>query len=342
MMARLPSALERFPRTQLLDGATPIQRLHRLERTLPKAIDGVRIFVKRDDLMGLGGGGNKLRKLEFTLGEAIANGCDAFVTTGGFQSNHARLSAAAATRAGLSCDLVLTHAVARDDDDYERNGNVLLDHLFGATVHTLPRGANADIYIAQLVEQLEEQGRRPYVVGGGGSSPVGCLGYVSCAAEIAAQERALKTHFSAILLANGSSGTHAGLAAGFKALELDAGRIRSFAVLADADVTRAATLGLARKALALVDSRATIKASEIVVTDDQLGAGYGIPTEAMREAVRRVARADGLLLDPVYTGKAFAGVLAAIERGTFRNGDAILFLMTGGTPGLFAYRSAFS
>lgn len=342
MFDRLAAAIQRFPRAQFLDGPTPIERLERLERSLPQAFAGVRLFVKRDDLMGLGGGGNKLRKLEFTVGEALANNCDAFVTLGGVQSNHARLSAAASARAGLSCDLVLTRAVPLNDDDYENSGNVMLDRLFGATIHKLPRGVRADDFVADLVGDMKRKGRRPYVVGMGGSSPVGCLGYAVCAAEIAAQESALGVTFAAIVAANGSSGTHAGLAAGFKALEMNPARIATFTVLATAETAHATTVDLARKTIALIDEGMTVDAAEIVVAGDQRGDGYGIPTDAMRVAVRLMATTEGLLLDPVYTGKAFAGVLAEIERGAFKNGDAILFLMSGGAPGLFAYRSTFS
>jgi L-cysteate sulfo-lyase len=338
----LATALGNFPRERLLDGQTAIQRLHRLERTFSKDARGVRFFVKRDDLMGLGGGGNKLRKLEFTIGEALARGCDALVTSGGVQSNHARLSAAAAAKAGLSCDLVLTRAVPRDDKDYQYGGNVLLDQLFGAKIHKLAEAVQAGPFVEDLVRQLRGRGRRPYVLGMGGSSPVGCLGYVACAAEIASQERELGTTFAAIVTANGSSGTHAGLAAGFRALGHDPARVASFAVLASAEETRATTLDLARRTLALIDDDATLDAAQIVVSGEELGGGYGLPTENMRAAVRRLARCEGLLLDPVYSGKAFAGVLAEIERGNFKSGDAVLFLMTGGLPGLFAYRRAFS
>ncbi len=297
MLARLAAGLEKFPRERLVEAPTPIQRLRRLEQTLPKEFGGLRLFVKRDDLMGLGGGGNKLRKLEFTIGEALARGCDAFVTSGGLQSNHARLSAAAAANAGLSCDLVLTRVVPRDDDEYEYGGNVLLDQLFGANVHKLQKGANAEAFVEQLVAQLEEQGRRPYAVGVGGSSPVGCLGYVACAAEIVAQERDLGTTFAAIVTANGSSGTHAGLAAGFKATWAWIPRIAtvSFAVLATGAGKRPAP-GRSisqRKTIALIDDGATLDSAEIVVSGEELGDGYGLPTEAMRAAVRasRGARA---------------------------------------------------
>lgn len=172
------------PRFVLLEGSTPIQRIHRLEQVVGP--DCPPLYVKRDDLMGVGGGGNKLRKLEFLLGEALAADCDTFITTGARQSNHARLSAAASGRAGLACELVLTDTVARDDEAYLHNGNVLLDDLFGARVHRLPRGADAMAFAEERGAQLTASGHKPYVVGSGGSSPVGCLGYAACAAEIVA------------------------------------------------------------------------------------------------------------------------------------------------------------
>ena len=301
----------------------------------------VRVYVKRDDLAMLGGGGNKLRKLEYLLGDAVAQGCDTFITTGGLQSNHARLSAAAAARTGLSCELFLTRVVPRDDEEYRRNGNVLLNGLFGARIHELPGDADALAAAHARADELRQSGRSPYVVGLGGSSPTGCLGYVGAAAEILAQEEAMSECFSHIVVPNGSGGTHAGLAAGFAASGQDLGRIRSYAVLADAGRARCDTLRMARQTLDLLDSSAYIEDEQIVVSGDQLGAGYGLPTSAMIAAVRSVARTEGLLLDPVYGGKAFAGVLADLRAGKYPARSAVLFVMTGGVPGLHAYRSLF-
>ena len=334
------SALGRFDRIALLDGITPIQRLHRLEQALGNEAAGVRLFVKRDDLMGVGGGGNKLRKLEFLFGEALARQCDTFITTGGIQSNHARLSASVAARTGLSCELVLARVVPRDEEEYRRNGNVLLDGLFGARIHELPGHADALAFAEERAAELRKNGRRPYVVGLGGSTPIGCLGYAVCAQEIVAQEEAAGG-FARIVLPNGSSGTHAGLAAGLAALGMDPARVQSFAISAPADAKRRQTYDLARSTLALLSEEASIDMESIDVAADQLGEGYGLPTDAMFEAVRLMARTEGLILDPVYGGKAFAGVLAAARNGVYRSGEAILFLMTGGTPGLFAYRRAF-
>ena len=329
-------------RVDLLDGVTPIQRLRGLEAALGREASGLRLFVKRDDLMGLGGGGNKLRKLEFLLGEALAQGCDTFITIGGLQSNHARLSAAACARTGLACELVLTRFVPQEDREYRRSGNILLDEIFGAKIHKLPGTADALTFAKERADILERNGHRVYVVGGGGSSPLGSLGYCVCAAEIATFEYNAGESFCRVVLPNGGSGTHAGLSAGFAALHMNPARVRSFAVLRPADDTTRTTLDLARETLALICSDKTIETAAIDVSDSQMGDGYGIPTPAMADALRLLARTEGLLLDPVYSGKAFAGLLADIRSGFYRAGDTVLFLMTGGLPGLFAYRSAFN
>lgn len=333
--------LERFHRIKLLEHITPIERLERLERALAAQTNPPRIYVKRDDVAGLGGGGNKLRKLEFLMGEALQRGCDTFITVGGRQSNHARLTAAVSARMGLRCELVLADVVPRQDEAYLRNGNVLLDGLFGARLHHLPGSADALAFAHERASVLEGDGRRAYVVGAGGSSPVGCLGYAACAAELVRQERELGERFVRIVIPNGSAGTHAGLAAGLAAMEADPQRLQSFTVLAPLDQARAITTDLAQRTLALLDSDRAFDASAIRIAGEQRGQGYGIPTDAMLEAVRLLARTEGFLLDPVYSGKAFAGLLAAIRKGEFKQDEAVLFIMTGGTPALFAYEPAF-
>jgi L-cysteate sulfo-lyase len=336
-MSTLFRQRRRFP---LIEHATPIQRLVRLEQALGLA-DCPPIYVKRDDLMGVGGGGNKLRKLEFLIGEALAQGCDTFVTTGARQSNHARLSAAAAARAGLACELVLTDTVARDDEAYRFNGNVLLVDLLGATVLRRSGDVDALTVAHERAAQLAAAGRRAYVVGSGGSSPLGCLGYAVCAQEIRTQEEEAGFRFSRIIVPNGSSGTHAGLAAGLKAAGDEANRVQSFTVLAPIEAATAITRDLATQTLALLNPEIAFDEADVVVSGGQLGDGYGVPTDAMFEAVRLVARTEGLLLDPVYGGKAFAGVLAAIRDGVWGGDSPVLFVMTGGLPGLFAYEPAF-
>ncbi|SAI74527.1 1-aminocyclopropane-1-carboxylate deaminase [Bordetella ansorpii] len=332
----LNDALSRFERFPLLDGPTPIQRLSRLESRLGSPI---RIHVKRDDLMGVGLGGNKLRKLEFLVGQALAQGCDTFITTGGLQSNHARLTAAASARAGLACELVLADMVAYEDEAYAHNGNVLLDQLFGAAVHRVARDADPLLAARQRAGELQRQGRKAYVVGLGGSSPLGALGYVACAAELLQQERAMETRFSRIVIPTGSFGTHAGLLAGLQWLGGDARRVRGYTILARQDVARQRTASLVEAIFSQLRRPGALDADAIDVTDSQLGPGYGLPTPAMIDAVRLLARTEGLVLDPVYSGKAFAGLLASIRAGEFAAGGSVLFIMTGGSPGVYAYRS---
>lgn len=333
--------LPRFPRLSLLPGPTPIEPLDGLCGHLGEAARGVRLFVKRDDIGRVGLGGNKLRKLEFLLGAARREEADTLITVGALQSNHARLTAAAAARYGFACELFLTRSVARDDPDYTSNGNRLLDDIFGARVHELPGEADSLAAATARADALRRAGRKAYVFPSGGSSPVGCLGYAACAEEVVSQAAAMGIDFTRIVTANGSSGTHAGLAAGLAAAGRDPRLALSFAVLASEDETRATTLVKARQTLALIDPDRSLADADIAVDGRHRGPEYGVPTEGMREAVRLMARSEGLLLDPVYSGKAFAGLLHDLRAGLYRPGEAVLFLMTGGVPGVFAYRSAF-
>lgn len=336
MNSSLPASLHSLARLKILEGPTPIQRLSRLEAALGDALNGVRIFAKRDDHMLVGGGGNKLRKLEFLLGEALAQGADTIITVGGVQSNHARLTAAACARQGLACELILGQAVPRDDRDYQHNGNVLLDELFGASVKVLAAGESTLAYAEQRANELRGQGRKVAVIPTGGSTAVGALGYTICAEEIAQAGQ----DFARVIVPNGSSGTHAGLVAGFASMGIAPRIVRSYAVLGEAQATADTTLKLANGVLQLLGSDA-IEAAAIDVDGAHRGTGYGIPTEGMFEAVRLMARSEGLLLDPVYSGKAFAGMLHDIRNQLFKPGDNLLFVMTGGAPGLYAYREAF-
>ena len=329
--------MSEFPRFTLLEGPTPIQHLPRLS----KHLGGVDVFVKREDLNGLGGGGNKLRKLEFLIGEALANGADTIITVGARQSNHARLTAAAAARAGLKCELVLTRLVPRYDEDYIDNGNILLDSLFGAHVHDLPGSSNSLTFAEDRAKALRAEGRNVYVCPLGGSSPVGCLGYADCAAEIVEQSAAAGLSFDHIVVPNGSGGMQAGLVAGIVALGKSASSIVGHTVYGQPEQARATTRDKANQTIKLLNPELTVTDDAISIDGGQLGDGYGIPTDGMRKAVRLLASTEGLLLDPVYGGKAFAGLLHDVETEKYRAGQHILFVMAGGLPGLFAYRSAF-
>lgn len=334
-------ALQRFPRFPLLHEPTVVQRLERLEAALGPVAQGVKIYVKRDDHMLVGGGGNKLRKLEFLLGQALEQGADTVITVGGLQSNHARLTAAAAARAGIKCELVLARVVPRSDADYEHNGNMLLNSLLGAKVHCLAPGQPAWPFAQELAGQLQAQGRKVYLIAGGGSTPVGALGYVKAALELQAQAQALGFAWTEVLLANGGSGTHAGLAAGLCAGGDCPSLVRSFSTLSDVDKTTANTRQLTRATLELLGYGADcLDEACIRVDGSQRGPAYGVPTEAMQQALSLLAQTEGLFLDPVYSGKAFAGMLADVRAGHYQPGQHVLFIMTGGVPGLYAYRQA--
>ncbi|WP_322616889.1 D-cysteine desulfhydrase family protein [Pseudomonas sp. BIC9C] len=335
----LETALARYARVALLDGFTPIQHLSRLS-ALPE-LNGCNLYVKRDDLTGLGGGGNKLRKLEFLLGEALAEGADTLITWGGLQSNHARLTAAVAARQGLPCELILTPSSIRTDEDFRHNGNFLLDALFGATIHQLPLGAAPDAFAAERVAALREQGRKPFVMPLGGSSPRGCLGYSACAGELLRQSDALGVQFDRIIVPNGSSGTHSGLLAGLT-LAGSSTQITGYSVLGTTEQTLATTRDKSSQVLQLLAPSAVLDEARINVDGSQRGEAYGAPTDAMLAATRLLASREGLLTDPVYGGKAFAGLLASIRQRDIAAGSNLLFLMTGGIPSVFAYRGAYS
>lgn len=341
MHTPLDKPLNAFARVDLVQGSTPIQRAERLERLLGLDQQGIGLFLKRDDHMSLGGGGNKLRKLEFHLGAAQQAGVDTIITVGGVQSNHARLTAAACARLGMACELILTRSVPKTDVDYEFNGNVLLDQLFGAELQVRNAGSDALALAETRVAQLRDAGRQTKVIPMGGSTPLGSLGYARCAAEIVRQESELGVTFNQVVVPNGSAGTHAGLAAGFQLLGRGTSIVKSYSVLSDRESSATRTLNLTRDTLALLDNHGDLATNDIVIDGSQLGDGYGLPTDAMQDAVRLMARAEGLLIDPVYSGKAFAGLLADLRQGHFRRGDNVLFVMTGGTPGLYAYRDTF-
>ncbi|ASP98451.1 D-cysteine desulfhydrase family protein [Sinorhizobium meliloti] len=332
-----PDPLHGIPRERLMSGPTPLQRLARLETLLGERGRCVSIWAKRDDLMELGGGGNKLRKLEFIMGQAKAEGCDTIVATGGVQSNFARLAAAACARTGLSCELVLGQMVPRSTEIYQANGNVLLDRLFGARVHILNPGDDAGAYAARRVEEISETGRKAFVAPLGGSTTVGCLGYVDCAFEVARQSAEIGVAFDRIVIPNGSGGMHAGLTAGLVIEGEQPSRISAHTVLSPVDRCLSATADKADAVLKLLSVDARLTSDDLRISGTQLGAGYGMPTHSMVEAVELLAQSEGLLVDPVYGGKAFAGMLSDIESGEIEPRSNVLFIMTGGSPGLYAY-----
>ncbi len=322
--------LSRFPRLALARLPTPIEPLPRLSAHL----GGPQLYVKRDDCTGLGLGGNKLRKLEFLLGDAVAQDADVVLTVGALQSNHARQTAAACARLGIDCELILRQS-SHATEAYLNNGNILLDRLFGARIHVVEPPESREALMVARADALRSEGRRPYCIPVGGSCGLGNLGYAACAAEILSQSEELDLLFESIVVATGSGGTQGGLVAGM--LMLSGASVTGIAVEGDRREQEALATRQACEALHLLGRSNANPAAHVYVLDDFVGPGYARPTAAMREALTLAARHEGLVLDPVYTGKAFAGFIALARSGRFGKEQSLLFVHTGGAPGLFGY-----
>ena len=306
-----------FDRVSIGVFPTPVQKLHNISRLL-----GTQVCVKRDDLTGLGLGGNKVRKLEYLLADAKAQGAEVVFTTGGAQSNHAMLTAAAARKLGMTPILILKKRGVT-----ARQGNQLLEHLMGVDVRFMDTDDYADIY-AEMDRVGTALGKPYYKIPCGGSNALGTLGYVDCAREIRDQG----LHFDHLICAEGSGGTMAGLALGAK-LYLPGTRVTGMMV--DSDPFEEITVRLMREAAALLDADVQVSAEDFDLRD-LCGPGYAIPSQEGNAAVAMMAENEGLFLDPVYTGKAFAGLIAMAREGAFKPTDRVLFLHSGGAGGLFA------
>jgi D-cysteine desulfhydrase family pyridoxal phosphate-dependent enzyme len=323
--------VERFPRVPLAHAPTPLEELPRLSEHL----GGPPILVKRDDCTGLALGGNKVRKLEYLLAEARDAGADTVITIGGVQSNHARQTAAASARLGLGCELVLPRLVPRADRLYEESGNVLLDRLLGAAVHIVDDAGAALEKIAERMKAAERAGGKAAFIPSGGSTPTGALGYVRAAIELQGQCESRSLAPGRIIVAASSAGTQAGLVTGLAAMR-SAIEVIGIAVYDSADETAGRVRDLARGTAERLETEAPPD-DAIQVRGEYLGDGYGLPTEGMREALELCARLEGLVLDPVYTGKAMAGLIDLVRRGRVDHEAPIVFWHTGGMPALFAY-----
>lgn len=324
--------LARFPRVRLAHLPTPLEPLPRLSEEL-----GVELWIKRDDCTGLAGGGNKTRKLEFLLGEAFEQEADTLVTQGAVQSNHVRQTAAAAAAHGLACEVILEERTGAKAHDYVANGNVLLDRLFGAGVRFVPGGSVMADELAFTADQVKARGGKPYVIPGGGSNAIGALGYADCAREILVQADDLDLHIDTIITATGSAGTQAGLVAGMAMMGSDV-FILGIGVRAAQAQQEASVLKLARET-ALSLGRPNCVDDEMVRANcDYVGEGYGLVDAGVVEALKLAARTDGIILDPVYTGKAMKGLIDLARRGDLK-GQTVVFLHTGGAQGLFGYES---
>ncbi|MFO6297920.1 D-cysteine desulfhydrase [Rahnella selenatireducens] len=328
-IALLKTRLEAFDRIDLLGNCTPLEKLHRLSE-----FTGRDIYIKRDDITPLAMGGNKLRKLEYLAAAALAEGADTLVTAGAIQSNHVRQTAAVAAKLGLKCVALLENPIGTTEANYLTNGNRLLLDLFNAEVVMCDELYDPTAQLRELADRLEGQGFRPYVVPVGGSNALGALGYVQCALEIAEQSSASFVDFSTIVVASGSAGTHAGLAVALQHLMPDT-QLIGVTVSRKADAQRPKVETIARDVATSLQFDEKIP--QIILWDDYFAPRYGEPNEGGMAAVKLLAEQEAMLLDPVYTGKAMAGLLDGIERGLFPDEGPILFIHTGGAPALFAY-----
>jgi len=328
--------LARFPRRRYADGPTPLQPLARLS----KALGGPNLFIKRDDQLGFAAGGNKVRKLEFVVADALEKGADFLITCGAVQSNHCRLTLAAAVREGLKCGLVLEERVPGSYKP-EASGNNFLYRLMGVDrIKVVPGGSDMMEAMNAMAEEVKAQGGHPYLIPGGASNPLGALGYTACAQETLSQAFDMGLRIDHVVCASGSAGTHAGLLIGFWGT-------RSGIPVVGMNVSRKKTqqeelvFKLARETAALAGIDGELPRDAVLCFDDYVGPGYSLPTAGMVEAVKMLARTEAVLLDPVYTGKAMAGLIDLVRKGFFKKGENVVFLHTGGAPALYAYLDSF-
>lgn len=324
--------LARFPRVSLAHLPTPLEHLPRLTEDL----GGPNIYIKRDDCTGLGTGGNKTRKLEFLMADAQQKNATVIITQGAVQSNHARQTAAAACKLGMRCELIFEKRVTDASAPYLNSGNVFLDHLFDANIREVEKGSDMDAEMAHLAEELTAAGETPYIIPGGGSNKIGALGYVDSAMETISQANRQGLVIDHIVTATGSAGTQAGLVVGAKGTSSGI-PVLGIGVNAPRDVQEEKVYKLALETAEYVGAPGIIEREDIVANCDYVGEGYGIPTEGMNEAVLLLARLEGILIDPVYSGKGMAGMIDLIRQGFFAGQDNLVFIHTGGSAALFAY-----
>ncbi len=324
--------LSQFPRRRYTAGQTPIEFLPRFS----EALGGPKVYIKRDDLLGLTAGGNKTRKLEFLVADALAQGADTLITCGAVQSNHCRLTLAAAVKEGLKCRLVLEERVPGSYNE-EASGNNFLFQLLGVEqIEVVPGGSDMMAAMQQVAEALDKEGRKGYVIPGGGSNPIGATGYVACAQEIQDQLFETGLAIERLCVASGSAGTHAGLVTGFVGCNMNI-PIVGVGVSRDAGDQEPIVHDLACRTAERLGVRQDIPREAVLSVGGYWQPKYSVPNRKMVEAVNLMAQTEGILLDPVYTGKAVAGLIGLSREGYFKKDESVLFVHTGGSPGLYAY-----
>ena len=329
--------LSRFPRVFLAHLPTPLEKLERLTAEL----GGPEIWIKRDDCTGLSTGGNKTRKLEFLMAEAQAEGADYVMTQGATQSNHCRQTAAFAAKLGMGCHLLLEDRTGYKDENYNANGNVLLDWLHGATTETRPSGLDMHAEMLNVADAFRTEGKKVYVIPGGGSNPTGALGYVNCAFELLSQTNDRNLIIDHIVHATGSAGTQAGLIVGLKAMHANI-PLLGVGVRVPKDVQETNVFNLAKATAEKLQCAGVVKREDVVANCDYVGEGYGLPAESTLEAISMFAQLESILLDPVYSAKGAAGLIDLIRQGKFKKGERVVFLHTGGSAALFGYTRCFA
>lgn len=330
--------LARFPRVHLGHFPTPLEFMPNLTRHL----GGPNLYIKRDDCTGLATGGNKTRKLEFLVADALEKNADVLITQGAVQSNHARQTAAAAAKFGLECKLLFEERINTVNTAYHQSGNVLLDELLGAQiVKRLPAGSDMNQAMQEVATQLRAEGKSPYVIPGGGSNPVGALGYVNCALELLQQSYEQGLRIDHVVHATGSAGTQAGLVVGFGASNSQI-PVYGIGVRAPKDLQEKNVWTLCLATLEYMGLSAdSLKREQVVANTDYVGEGYGLANDATVEAIRLLAEKEAILLDPVYSAKGMAGLIDLIQKGEFKKGENIVFIHTGGMAGLYGYPELF-
>jgi L-cysteate sulfo-lyase len=324
--------LARFPRIRFAHLPTPLEYLPNLS----KALGGPEIWIKRDDCTGMSTGGNKTRKLEFLLAEAREHSADIVLTQGATQSNHARQTAACSAKMRIDCHILLEDRTGKTDHDYADSGNVLLDYLHGATVERCAANPDMNAELAKVAARLESEGRRPYLIPGGGSNPTGALGYVNAAMELIGQANDKSLRIDHVVHATGSAGTQAGLIAGLAGTRSGV-PLLGIGVRAPRDKQEENVFKLACATAELCGTPGAVRREDVVANSDYVGKGYGFSTPGSLDAIQMLARLEGILLDPVYTGKGMAGFIDLIGKGLFKKGQNVVFVHTGGSVGLFGY-----
>jgi len=326
----------KFPRKHYTKGSTPIEKLERLS----KQFGGQNIYIKRDDLLGLAAGGNKIRKLEYLMSDALGKTADTVITCGAVQSNHCRLTLAACAKEGLKCQLVLEERVPNSYNPRGNGNNLLYDLMDVEKIHVVDGGSNLMAKMTEIADDLRAKGRNPYIIPGGGSNAIGALGYVSCAKEIMYQMHEMDLDIDYIVCTSGSAGTHAGLLTGLIGEDAKI-PVVGISISRKSEPQRELVYNLCCKTADLLEQRIRPTEEDVVVFDEYVGEGYSRPTQGMVDAVRLLAKTEAILLDPVYTGKTMDGMLDLVKKGYFKENSNILFLHTGGSPALYAYINDF-